>query len=333
MRSLTRLKALQALEAAARHGSFVGASAELGVTPAAVGQLVRSLEHWVGHSLLRRRRSGNNRLAPVSDARTALNDISQGLDCLERGFAKLRGTRGRSIIVVTTSHVFFDNWLVSRLGDFSTKHPQISVRLDLADCATELAHGEADIGIRYGLGDWPGVEVSPMMDEEIIAVCRPQLLPSDRVVTPSWLARQTLVHDDAPYPGEKLPSWTDWLRMAGISRNPEDRELHINSTSAVIQAALAAHGLALVRKALVQQYLETRQLHHIMPSHRWPIQSAYYAVASAKSLLKPEVRAFRAWLLQQARSSGNGEKEILLCQDAKKNLSETARIKQACRAH
>ena len=43
MRSLGRLKALQALEAAARHGSFVGASAELGVTAAAVGQLVRSL--------------------------------------------------------------------------------------------------------------------------------------------------------------------------------------------------------------------------------------------------------------------------------------------------
>lgn len=58
MRSLNRLKWLHAFEATARHGSFTGAAQELGVTPAAVGQLVRSLEDWVGHPLLRRTRSG-----------------------------------------------------------------------------------------------------------------------------------------------------------------------------------------------------------------------------------------------------------------------------------
>ena len=48
MRSLNRLKWLHAFEATARHGSFTGAAQELGVTPAAVGQLVRALEDWVG---------------------------------------------------------------------------------------------------------------------------------------------------------------------------------------------------------------------------------------------------------------------------------------------
>ena len=43
MRSLNRLKWLHAFEATARHGSFTGAAQELGDTPAAVGQLVRSL--------------------------------------------------------------------------------------------------------------------------------------------------------------------------------------------------------------------------------------------------------------------------------------------------
>ena len=62
MRSLNRLKWLHAFEATARHGSFTGAAQELGVTPAAVGQLVRSLEEWVGHPLLHRTRSGKERL-------------------------------------------------------------------------------------------------------------------------------------------------------------------------------------------------------------------------------------------------------------------------------
>lgn len=52
--------------ATARHGSFTGAAQELGVTPAAVGQLVRSLEAWVGHPLLNRTRTGKERLTLVS---------------------------------------------------------------------------------------------------------------------------------------------------------------------------------------------------------------------------------------------------------------------------
>lgn len=101
MRSLTRLKSLQALEASARHGSFVGAAAELGVAPAAVGQLVRSIEEWVGTPLLKRKRSGNERLTPVSEARAALEDIGTGLDRLEAGLTKLRGRRARKVVVVT----------------------------------------------------------------------------------------------------------------------------------------------------------------------------------------------------------------------------------------
>lgn len=91
MRSLTRLKSLQALDASARHGSFVGAATELGVTPAAVGQLVRSLEDWVGYPLFHRARSGVERLTPTEEARDALDDIAAGLDRLEAGLQKLRG--------------------------------------------------------------------------------------------------------------------------------------------------------------------------------------------------------------------------------------------------
>ena len=48
MKSLVHLNALRAFEASARHQSFSAAAAELHVTPAAVGQLVRTLEQWLG---------------------------------------------------------------------------------------------------------------------------------------------------------------------------------------------------------------------------------------------------------------------------------------------
>ncbi|NEJ74293.1 LysR family transcriptional regulator [Rhizobium phaseoli] len=301
MRDLTRLKSLQALEASARHGSFVGAAAELDVTPPAVGQLVRSLEDWVGYPLFRRRRSGAERLTPVDEAEDALNDIAEGLDRLETGLRKLRGRKARSVVVVTASQALVANWLLARLDDFSTNYPTIDVRLDVSDRVIDLAQGEADIGIRCGLGAWKGVKSTFLMSEEIIAVCHNRLLKADREVTAGWIVEQTLIHDGTPHPGGNFPTWAEWLAKSGANQVPAERGLKINSTAAVIQAAVAARGVALVRKALVAQELDSGRLVHLLPDVRWPVKWAYYIVAAPKALRRYEVAAFHDWLASRPR--------------------------------
>ncbi|PDT15127.1 LysR family transcriptional regulator [Rhizobium sp. J15] len=296
MRNLTRLRSLQALEASARHGSFVGAATELDVTPPAVGQLVRSLEDWVGYPLFRRSRSGAERLTPVDEAQDALEDIAQGLDLLESGLRKLRGRKARSVVVVTASQALVANWLISRLEDFSSAYPGIDVRLDVSDRVIDLAQGEADIGIRCGLGSWKGVRSTFLMGEEIIAVCHNRLLPADRDATAGWIAEQTLIHDGTPHPGGDFPSWGEWLARSGANQAPADGGLKINSTAAVIHAAVAARGVALVRKALVAQELDSGRLVHLLPEVRWPVKWAYYIVAAPKALRRHEVAAFHDWL-------------------------------------
>ncbi len=303
MRNLTRLKSLQALEASARHGSFVGAAGELDVTPPAVGQLVRSLEDWVGYPLFRRARSGAERLTPVDEASDALEDISQGLDLLESGLNKLRGRKARSVVVVTASQALVANWLLGRLDNFAARHPNIDVRLDVSDRIIDLAQGEADIGIRCGLGNWKGVKSTFLMGEEIIAVCNRSLLPRDRPATAGWISEQTLIHDGTPHPDGDFPAWRDWLARAGANQPPEDGGLKINSTAAVIQAAIAARGIALVRKALVAQELEGGRLVHLLPEIRWPVKWAYFAAASAKALRRSEVAAFHDWLASKGVES------------------------------
>lgn len=300
MRSLTRLKSLQALEAAARHGSFVGAATELDVTPAAVGQLVRSLEDWVGYPLFRRSRSGAERLTPVADAQDALEQIGDGLDRLEAGLKTLRGRKARSIVVVTASQAFVANWLLVRLEDFNTAHPNIDVRLDVSDRVIDLAQGEADIGIRCGLGTWSGVKATFLMGEEIIAVCHRDMLPASSTVSAAWIAGQTLIHDATSHPGGEFPSWGEWLAKARLSDARTDHGLKINSTAAVIQAAISARGLALVRKALVAQELDSGRLVHLLPEQRWPVTWGYYVVGSTKALRRQEVSAFQDWLVSQA---------------------------------
>lgn len=296
MRSLNRLKWLHAFEATARHGSFTGAARELGVTPAAVGQLVRALEEWVGHPLLHRTRSGKERLTLVSEAQAALQDITQGLDKLESGLNKLRGRRARSVVVITASQVLMMNWLMERLNRFSEVHDNIDLRLNVTEKLMDVAHGEADLAVRCGRGDWPGVDKTWLMDEEAVLVCSPRIVPADKTACGEWLATQKLIHDDTPYPGASFPSWAEVLEAAQAP-TARDSGLHINSTSAVILAALSGRGVAIVRRALVQQLLATGQLVQLPPARRWPLTWSYYIVTPQHAVMRPEVKVFYDWLL------------------------------------
>lgn len=300
MRILNRLKWLQAFEATSRHGSFTGAANELGVTPAAVGQLVRALEEWVGHPLLTRIRSGNERLTLITEAQDALDDITVGLDKLESGLKKLRGRKARSVLVVTASQVLVMNWLMPRLHRFSEHNELIDVRLDVADRLIDLSHGEADIGIRCGTGHWKGLVADWMMDEEVVMICSPSALPANEPANAQWLFEQKLIQDDTPHPGANFPSWESVLQEVGLESEQQTR-LHINSTATVIQAALSGRGVALVRKALVQQDLDIGRLVHLFPENRWPISWSYYVVSSSSSLKRPEVKAFHDWMLSDIR--------------------------------
>ncbi|MGU3413393.1 LysR substrate-binding domain-containing protein [Enterobacteriaceae bacterium C23F] len=301
MRSLNRLKWLHAFEATARHGSFTGAAQELGVTPAAVGQLVRALEDWVGHPLLHRTRSGKERLTLVDEAQEALQDITQGLDKLESGLNKLRGRRARSVVIVTASQVLMMNWLMERLNRFSELHETIDLRLNVTEKLMDVSHGEADIGIRCGLGDWPGVNKTWLMGEEAVLICSPRLPPPEKVACGEWLATQKLIHDDTPHPGADFPSWHDVLRSVGAPEATESG-LHINSTSAVILSALSGRGVAIVRFALVKQLIETGQLVQLHPDRRWPLKWSYYIVTPQQTTIRNEVKVFRDWLLQDVAS-------------------------------
>jgi len=312
MRSLSRLRSLQAFEAAARHGSFTGAAAELGVTATAVGQLVRSLEDWVGRPVFRRSRSGKERLSVTEEAHAALEEITRGLDALDEGVRRLRGSKARSVVRVTASQALVANWLIFRLERFNRRHRGIDVRLDVSDRLLDLAKGEADVGVRCGLGGWKGVRATKLMDEEVIAVASPQIVPRDRPGTAEWLAGQTLIDDATPHRGAGFPSWEDFLSHVGALPRGGRPSLRINATSAVMQAAVAGQGVALVRRALVANEVATRRLCELFPRRRWPIRWAYYVVAAPQALRRREVLAFYEWLVDdvsathaQIRSTAN----------------------------
>ncbi|MDK1389388.1 transcriptional regulator GcvA [Sinorhizobium sp. 8-89] len=297
------LNALRAFEASARHGSFSGAAEELSVTAAAVGQMVRGLEDWLGMPLFHRSTTGKARLTLTENAERALPDIRAGLDRLGIGLDRLRESATGGILTVTVSPAFAAKWLLPRIDRFQARCPETDIRLETSLKLVDYkAHG-VDIGVRYGDGNWPGLAAEKLMDEEVFPVCSPHFSNLGDLSEPADLARTTLIHDLSVDPAIGFITWEMWLRAAGVPETQPQRGMRIDNSAAVLQAAVEGRGVALARSILARDDLAAGRLLRLFPAVQVPSKLAYYVVYRAEYASLPKLRTFRDWLIDEATPS------------------------------
>ena len=300
MRSIAHLNALRAFEASARHQSFSLAAQELNVTPAAVGQLVRTLEDWLGSPLFVRSTSGRARLVTTEVAEQAVPDIRAGLERLAVGLERLRSGSAGGVLTVTVSPAFAAKWLLPRIERFQAAWPETDLRLDTSLKPVDFVAQRIDVGVRYGRGQWPGLAAEKLMDEEVYPVCAPALLTTATLQAPGDLRGQVLIHDQSVDTSTGFASWQAWLRHAGVQGVPTDRGLRINNSAAVLQAAIDGQGVALARSVMAHDDLAAGRLVRLFPQVRLESALAYYVVYRPECIAQPKVAAFRDWLLREA---------------------------------
>ncbi|OON41313.1 LysR family transcriptional regulator [Izhakiella australiensis] len=303
MKTPIHLNALRAFEASARHGSFSLAAEELNVTPAAVGQLVRSLEDIVGFPLFQRSNNRRVRLVLTEPATRAMPYIKAGFDSLSMGMTRLKEGSNDGVLNVTLSPAFAAKWLLPRIEHFQSSWPDIDVRLQTSLKLLDFNAQDIDVGIRYGLGQWDGLHVELLMSEEIFPVCSPSLIAAHPVVNCiNGIPSQTLIHDLSMEDHKDFLTWEDWLRRFNeheIARRPG---LRINSSAAVLQAAAEGQGIALARSVMVSDDLRNGRLVRLCPEVSLPSPMAYYIVYRPGCENLPKVSHFRKWILQQSSS-------------------------------
>ena len=299
MKSPVHLNALRAFEASARHQSFSAAAAELHVTPAAVGQLVRTLEDWLGTPLFLRNTTGKARLVTTEVAGQALPDIRAGFDLLTLGLERLKDGSASGVLTITVSPAFAAKWLLPRIDRFQTAWPETDVRLDTSLKSVDFVAQRIDIGVRYGLGQWSGLTASKLMEEEVYPVCSPNWLRTRSIVKPKDLVRETLIHDLSMDSHPDFPSWEAWLQRAGVMGVSVKRGMKINNSAAVLQAAAEGNGVALARSVMARDDLSSGRLIRLFPEVAFLSPLAYYIVYRTENSSKPKLLAFRDWLIQE----------------------------------
>jgi LysR family glycine cleavage system transcriptional activator len=290
-RRLPPLNALPSFEAAARHLSFSRAADELRVTHGAVSRAIRNLEEHLGVQLMTRA-TRSVRLTPIGASYAA-----EVRDVLERLAAATSAATGQSsgIVSVSTIDSFAARWLMPRLSRFRRARDDIDVRVAMSERLTDFVSDGIDIAIRCGGGQYPGLSSELLMKEDHFPVCSPKLLEGPYPLrTPADLAHHTILHDVFTV------DWAIWLHSAGIDNVDPHRGPTFLSSDHAIQAAVRGEGVVLGRSALVADDLAASRL--VRPFElSLPAGFAYYVVYPPRALKRPNVKAFRDWLMDEIR--------------------------------
>lgn len=300
MVDLPPLNSLRAFEAAARHLSFTKAAQELHVTPAAVSQQIRQLEDFYGLPLFRRT---TRSLILTEAAQMALPDVKEAFERLSEANRRLQSDRHGNILTVSSSPSMGERWLLPRLERFRSQYPDIDIRIDTTDRLADFKNDRVDIAIRYGRGNYDGLEADVLMQDVAFPVCSPALLEGDKPLRkPEDLRHHTLLHPEWRQERDAQPSWQMWLRAAGVTGVDVTRGLRFSSDTMLAHAAADGLGVALALSSMIQRELADGKLVRPFGETGSEITTAFrpFLVYPKRNLALPRVTAFRDWALKEA---------------------------------
>lgn len=305
-RPLPPLNALRAFEATARHLSFSKAAEELHVTPAALSHQIRGLEELLGLKLFHRRTRSIELTEPARliypGIRTGFETIREAVDRLDRGNSRDR------VLVVSSTPGLTAKWLVPRLYKFLARHPDIETRITASIGYANFATDDIDVGVRLSSGNHPDLYVEKLSDEWLLPLCSPRLVEgSDPLRTPQDLRRFALIQVDLP---GIVPSWGDWMQMAGIEGIDSTRGLRLNVADHALDAASEGVGVVLAYKIVASRDIAAgRLVVPFGPEIPLPGRSYFFCCAKGDEKRAP-VKAFRDWVFQEMLETHAALREV-----------------------
>lgn len=287
------LQALRTFVEVGQRKSVKAAAQALHVTPGAVSQQIRVLEDRLGVVLLERERLGMRLTEAGASVFPRLREAFLQID---QAMHDLESTKARRSLTVSTVATFAASWLVPRLGRFKQLHPDIEIRVEATSELVDLRRDRVDVALRHGLGDYPGLEVIPLMAPVLTPVASPGFLKAHGAVIHEAgdCLSYPLLHD-----GDRA-DWPLWLKAHGVADDMRaERGSAFDDDFLLIRAAEAGQGLALVPQAYAQEEIAAGRLIQVLDKP-WPARFAYYAVTRPGAADRPEVRAFLKWIREEA---------------------------------
>ena len=143
----------------------------------------------------------------------------------------------------------------------------------------------------YGMVQKVAVTVTPMCSPKLLKGVHPLRKPED-------LRHHLLIHDNVTF-DDGGPLWPAWLKGAGVEGIETAHGLRFSHAMLALEAAADGMGVAISMPVLGGADLATGRL--VAPfGFALPLTFAYYIVCDEDTAERPDVVAFRNWLLTEA---------------------------------
>lgn len=289
------LNALRVFEAVARLGSFTKAGDELGMTQTAVSYQIKLLEANIAEPLFLRK---PRRIALTETGIRLLPKVSEAFQLLGDAVASVR-EKAETALHINATQTFAAQWLSRHLGKFQLKHPYITVRLTTTETVIDFASEQADLALRAGLGNWPGLSSHRLVKVDFSPMLRPDLADSiGGITTPRDLLKLRIIDPADPW-------WAIWFKAAGV----DDADLSSRPSSRMgaqvfeAQAAMAGQGVAILTPGFYADDIALGRLYQPFEL-RGDIDYHYWLVYPEGRRNTPKIRAFREWIFEELQFAG-----------------------------
>jgi len=289
VRRLPSLNALRSFEVVAAHTSVKKAAQILRVSESAVSRQVKILEEQLGQTLFLRTHSG---LEITEAGRRLATTVKEAFDHIANAIDS--SNTDDDIVTLRVIPTFALRWLFPRLRSFHEANPTIKVvvRTRLDDMTTD--ESDADLGIRYGLGNFSHEDATELYAEWIVPVCSPGHLDPGEVE--QSLQGATLLH---PLPDHQ--DWITWSEKTGVELRTQGG-LDFDALDMALSAAEAGLGVAIADVVLADEAIRKGRLE--VPINRAVSTGvSYFMVQRPELRRRRQVRLVEDWIMAEILAS------------------------------
>ena len=291
MKHLPSLNALRAFDAVARLQSVADAAAELAVTPSAVSRQIGNLEDDIGVALLTREGRG---IRLTGDGRRLESGLAHAFEQIANAVESVRTPARGNRLRILVPPLFASAWLIPRLDRFNARYPETDVILISRD--EELRDpSEADFLIAWGRFEDSATIVAEKLTgpEEVFPVCRKGVCERGDLEGIPLIDREA-----ASGRGWTWPDWSAFLEAVGVTYRSAVPRSRV-SPSLLLDTVREGQGVMLANTTIAHDDIAAGRL--VRPiAESMAIEESYWLLTSRPDRERPEFKAFRDWLVEEA---------------------------------
>ena len=254
---------LSAFLIVAREGSFTRAAAKLGISQSALSYTIKELEARLKLRLLMRT---TRSVSPTAAGERLLRNVGPRIAEIEAELVALTELREKpsGTIRITATEYATDAVLLPKLAKLLREYPDIKLEIVSDYGLTDIVAQRFDAGVRDGeqvARDMIAVRIGP--DARMAVVGAPSYFRSrPEPKKPSQLVVHNCINLRLPTHGG-LYSW-EFEKGSRELKVRVDGQLFFNTTTQMLQAALAGLGLAYLPEGLVQPHINKGRLKRVL---------------------------------------------------------------------